>query len=55
MPDTKFEFDSFSIFGDIRHKISLLGRERVIEFGYLAPENGFNLKGVSFYVQNRSP
>ena len=40
---------SFSIFGDIDViKISLWKRERVIEFGYLPPENGFNLKKVSF-------
>ena len=33
-----------------RHKISLSRRERVIKFGYLDPENGFNFKDV----QNRS-
>ena len=37
-----------------RHKIFLKRRERVIWFDYLPPENGFNLKKTSFYVQNRS-
>ena len=37
-----------------RHKISLGRRERVMKFSYLPPENGFNLKKMSFYVQNRS-
>ena len=37
-----------------RHKISLGRRERVMKFGYLPPENGFNFKKMSFYVQNRS-
>ena len=37
-----------------RHKISLGRREQVIKFGYLPPENRFNLKKMSFYVQNRS-
>ena len=37
-----------------RHKISLERRERVIKFGYLPPENGFNFWKISFYVQNRS-
>ena len=37
-----------------RHKIFLKWRERVIRFDYLSPENGFNFKKTSFYVQNRS-
>ena len=37
-----------------RHKISIGRRERVMKFGYLPPENGFNFKKMSFYVQNRS-
>ena len=37
-----------------RHKIFLKRRERVIRFNYLPPENGFNFKKTSFYVQNRS-
>ena len=36
------------------HKFSLERRERVIEFDYLPPENMFNFKKMSFYVQNRS-
>ena len=37
-----------------RHKISLGRGEWVMKFGYLPPENGFNFKKMSFYVQNRS-
>ena len=37
-----------------RHKIFLKRREQVIRFDYLPPENGFNFKKTSFYVQNRS-
>ena len=36
-----------------RHKICLGIREQVIKFGYLPPENEFDLKN-EFYVQNRS-
>ena len=52
--DAKFEVDSSFSFGDRRHKIFLKRRERVIQFDYLPPENGFNFKKTSFYVQNRS-
>ena len=45
IPDTKFEADSSSSFGDMTgHKISFGRMERVIRFGYLPPKNGFNLK-----------
>ena len=37
-----------------RHKIFLKRKERVIRFDYFPPENGFNFKKTSFYVQNRS-
>ena len=37
-----------------RHKIFLGIREPVIKFGYLPQKNEFNLKKMSFYVQNRS-
>ena len=37
-----------------RHKISVGRMEPAIKFGYLPPENGFNFKKMSFYVQNRS-
>ena len=44
IPDAKFEFGIFSIFGDMTHKPSLSKRgEQVIEFIYLPPGNGFNL------------
>ena len=44
IPDTKFEFGIFSIFGDMIHKLSLSKRvEQVIEFVYLPPANGFKL------------
>ena len=48
MPDAKFESDSFSTFGDMMSQISPSGREQVIKLGYLPPENGFNLKKMSF-------
>ena len=54
--DAKFEPDSSSSFGDMTSQNSAQGRrELVIRFGYLPPENGFNFKKMSFYVQNRSP
>ena len=34
-----------------RHKVSLERREWLIKSGYLPPENGFNFKKISFYVQ----
>ena len=44
IPDAKFEFGIFSIFGDMTHKLSLSKRgEQVIEFVYLPPENEFKL------------
>ena len=44
IPDAKFEFGIFSIFGNMTHKLSLSKRgEQVIEFVYLPPENGFKL------------
>ena len=47
IPDAKFEFGIFSIFGDITHKLSLSkrgeGGEQVIEFVYLPSGNGFKL------------
>ena len=42
--DAKFESGSSSSLEIWRHKISLGRREQVIKFGYLPPENGFNLK-----------
>ena len=40
--DAKFEFGTFSIFGDITHKLSLSKREQIIEFEYSTPGNGFH-------------
>ena len=43
IPDVKFEFCIFSIFGDMMHKLSLSKRgEQVIEFVYLPTGNGLN-------------
>ena len=54
MPDEKFESGSFSSFGDMTSQNSLWRGERVIKFGYLHPENGFNFAKMSLYVQIRS-
>ena len=43
IPDGKFEFATFSIFGDMTHKLSFSKREQVIKFEDLPPENGFNV------------
>ena len=51
IPDAKFESSSF---GDTTSQNLTWSREQVIKFGYLPPENGFNFKKMSFYVQNRS-
>ena len=54
IPDAKFEADSSSSFGDMMSQRFPQKIERVIKFGYLPPENGFNSKTkMSFYVQNR--
>ena len=49
MLDVKFESGTLSVIGDIMSQNFPLRREQVIEFGYLPPENGFNLKKMSFY------
>ena len=54
MLDAKFESGSFSSFGDMTLQNFPLKKERVIKFGYLALENGFNFKTMNFYVQNLS-
>ena len=46
IPDAKCESDSSSSFGDMT--------SQVMKFGYLPPENEFNFRKMSFYVQNRS-
>ena len=44
IPDAKFEFGIFSIFGDMTHKLYLSKKgEQVIESVYLPPGNGFKL------------
>ena len=54
IPDAKFEFDSSFSFRDMTSQNFPQRREQVIRFDYLPPENGFNCKKTSFYVQNRS-
>ena len=54
IPDAKFEVDSSFSFGDMTSQNFPQKKERVIQFDYLPPENGFNLNKTSFYVQNRS-
>ena len=54
VPDAKFEFGSFSSFGDMTSQNFPLKKGQVFAFGYLSPENGFNFKKMSFYVQNCS-
>ena len=46
IPDAKFEFGVFSVFGDMTHKLSLSKNgEQVIEFVYFNPlEMGLNSK-----------
>ena len=44
IPDAKFEFGSSSIFRDMTSQNFPRKREQVIKFGYLPPENKFNLK-----------
>ena len=53
IPDAKFEFGIFSIFGDDTQTFPLKRGEQVIEFVYLPPENGFKLYEF-FYVQGHS-
>ena len=48
IPDAKFEFGIFSIFGDDTQTFPLKRGEQVIEFVYLPPENGFKLYKMSF-------
>ena len=52
--DAKFESDSSSSFGDMTSQNFPRKKGTVMKFGYLPPENGFNFKKMSFYVQNRS-
>ena len=55
IPDAKFESGSFSSFGDMTSQIFPWKKgtsHQILVF--LPPENGFNLKKMSFDVQNRS-
>ena len=56
IPDAKFEFGIFSIFGDMTHKlVSSQKGGQVIEYVYIPSGNGFKLlKNEFFYVQGRS-
>ena len=54
IPDAKFEFGIFSIFGDMMHKLSLSKREQAIKFVYLPPGNGFKLLKKGFHVHGHS-
>ena len=54
IPDAKFEVDSSFSFGDMTSQNFPQKKGPVIRFDYLPPENGFNFKKTSFYVQNRS-
>ena len=55
IPDAKFEFRTFPIFGDMTHKLSLSKREQVIEFEHLPPGNGFNFLKNEFFMCRRVP
>ena len=54
IPYAKFESGSYSSFGDMTSQNFNQKKGTSHQFGYLRPENGFNLKKKSFYVQNRS-
>ena len=55
IPDVKFEFGTFSIFGDMTHKLYLSKSEQVIKFIHLIPGNGFKVfKKLVFYYQGHS-
>ena len=48
MPDAKFEYGSFSGFGDMTSQNFSLKKGTVIDFGYFTPGNGFKLKKEIF-------
>ena len=55
MPHATFECGSVCGFLDMTSQnFPPTGREQVIEFGYLPPENRFNWKTIRFYFQIRS-
>ena len=49
-PDAKLSLVALLVLEIWRHKISLKRKERVIKFGYLSPENGFNFKKNEFFM-----
>ena len=53
IPDAKFEVDSSFSSGDMTSQ-NFPQKKRTSRLDYLPPENGFNFKKTSFYVQNRS-
>ena len=54
IPDAKFESDSSSSFGDMTSQNFPRKKGTSHEIRLFTPENGFNFKKMSFYVQNRS-
>ena len=54
IPDTKFEVDSSFSFGDMTSQNSPQMKGTSHPIRLFTPENGFNFKETSFYVQNRS-
>ena len=55
IPDARFEFDIFSIFGDMTHKLSLSKRgEKSSNLCIYLLKMGLNLKKMRFFVQGRS-
>ena len=48
IPGEKFECGNFSSFGDMTSQIFPQKKGRVVKFGYLPPENGFNFKKLFF-------
>ena len=53
--DEKVESGGSSSFGDLTSQISLRRKERVIKFGYLSPENGFNFEKNEFLCEFLCP
>ena len=54
IPDAKFESGSFSSFGDMTSQNLPRKKGTSHQIRLFTPENGFNIKKMSFYVQNRS-
>ena len=54
IPDAKFEADSSSSFGDMTSQNFPRKKGTSHQIRLFSPENEFNLKKMSFYVQNRS-